>query len=169
MKQIVSTIQYKIDKFPIDRFFSNSFASGAGFHLRYEAIHGQPQTTYRIGACGGNFTHPNGILTSPLFPENYPYDADCIYLISVPLGNVIQIDFLSLDIDNQEYEYSGACSVDYLEIRDGPIESSPFLGRLCGSDGQVTFFTYEGFYPYDDGIQDVPDPIQSSLNHLRLR
>ena len=162
MKQIVSTIQYKIDKFPTDRFFSNSFASGAGFNLRYEAIHGEPQTTYRIGACGGNFTHPNGILTSPSYPENYPYDADCLYTISVPLGNVIQLDILSMDIDDQEYENYGACSVDYLQIRDGPTDSSPFLGNLCGSDDQVTFYT-------NDGVQDVPDPVQSSQNHLRLR
>ena len=82
------------------------------------------------------------------------------------------MNFLSLDIDDQtKDEWSGPCSLDYLEMRDGPDEFSTFLGRLCGSEGQGTFNTNEGDYYYAGmgGVTDVPDPIQSSQNHLRLR
>ena len=114
---------------------------------------------YRIGACGGYFTHPNGILTSPSYPNNYPYDADCVYTITVPAGNVIQISFLSLDVDEQ-FCGQGAGYLDHLELRDGPCQDSTLIGKFCGSKEKI----------YNHGSEDdVPDPIQSTHNNLRLR
>ena len=53
--------------------------------------------TYRIGECGGSFTTPSGILTSPLYPDYYPKDADCVYTISQPKST-----FLTLTLDKFE-------------------------------------------------------------------
>ena len=100
--------------------------------------------TYRIGACGGHFTTHNGMLTSPSYPENYPDNADCTYTISQPSGTVIKLNFLSMHV----WSHS-TCRYDYLEIRDGPAESSTPLVKLCGGE--------------------IPAPIQSSQNHLWMK
>ena len=102
--------------------------------------------TYRIGACGGHFTTPHGILTSPSFPENYPDNADCYYTISQPTGTVILLNFLSMDTEKSS---SSDTCYDYLEVRDGPSEVSPLLGKLCGSE--------------------IPAPIISSQNQLLMK
>merc|ERR1711879_543538 len=79
------------------RFFSNYYESGRGFQLRYESSN-VSKWSYNFGACGGNFTTPQGIITSPSYPDNYPDNADCIYTISQPYGVTILLNFLSMDI-----------------------------------------------------------------------
>ena len=125
---------------------SNNFEGGLGFQLRYKTTNVAPQMTYRIGACGGSFTTPNGILTSPSYPRNYPSNADCVHTILGPAATGILLSFLSMDIKG----YSWDCgSENYLEIRDGPSENSPLLEKLCGNE--------------------IPSPIQSSHNQVWMR
>ena len=129
------------------RFKSNYFESGMGFHLRYESTDQVPKWTYRMGepgVCGGTFSLPYGIFTSPSYPHNYPDNADCVYSISQPTGNAITLKFLNF----YTQKYFGTC-YDYLEVRDGPSETSPLLDKLCGSA--------------------IPVPIQSNKNQLWLR
>ena len=66
-----------------------------GFHFEYKAL--QPLTE-----CGGNYLNASGVLSSPSHPNPYPDLADCVYLISQPIGNYVNISFLSMDIDCQE-------------------------------------------------------------------
>ena len=101
--------------------------------------------TYRIGECGGSFTTPNGILTSPSYPDNYPDNADCVYTISQPSGTAIVLTVHSMDIYVNSSGYCG----DYLEIRDGSSAASPLLGKLCGSE--------------------IPAPFQSSKNQVWMK
>ena len=95
--------------------------------------------------CGGSFRTPNGILTSPSYPLNYPNNAECKYIISQPTGSVILLKFLSMDI-----EYDSTCDDDFLEIRDGPLADSPLLDKLCGKN-------------------EIPASLQSSHNKLWMR
>ena len=111
----------------IHRFTSNHFVGGLGFKLRYEATKEPPQMTYRISACGGNFTTPNGILTSPSYPENYPDSSSCFYTISRPTNTYLNLHILIFDL-----HYTYHCD-DYLEIRDGISEDSPLIGKFCGN------------------------------------
>ena len=83
---------------------------------------------YRFGECDGYFTIPNGTLTSPSYPNNYPDNADCVYTISQPNGTAIVLTFLNMDIGRG---YHGNCD-DYLEIRDGTSADSSLLGKICG-------------------------------------
>ena len=132
-------------EFFFHRFSSNYFDSGLGFELKYESSN-VSQWSYNFGACGGSFITPQGILASPSYPDNYPGNADCTYTISQPNGNVILLNFLSMDIMG----FIGECEFDdYLEIRDGPSAHSPLLGKLCGSE--------------------IPAPIQSSQNQLWMK
>ena len=112
-----------------DRFHSNYFEEGLGFELRYEYTDVEPTITYRIGACGGNFSTPEGTLTSPYYPDKYPDGTDCVYTIARPAGTTIQLYFHSLDINSHS-----SCRYDYLEIRDGSSDNSAILGKLCGKE-----------------------------------
>ena len=101
--------------------------------------------SYNSGVCDGSFTTPNGIITSPSHPGNYPDNVDCIYTISQPTGTVIMLNFLSMDIEDL-----GGCDYgDYLEIRDGSSADSPILDKVCGDE--------------------IPTSIESSLNKLWMR
>lgn len=50
-----------------------------------------------FAACGGfielNDNDPPGYITSPNYPQNYPQNIDCIWVIIVPNGEAVQIDF----------------------------------------------------------------------------
>ena len=136
---------------------TNYYETNQGFKLTYEQSD-VLKWSYNFGSCGGNFSSPNGIITSPSYPANYPSYQDCVYTISRPEGTTLRLNFRRLDI------YARKDSVicgkvhqvgnknltwDNLEIRDGPSEASPVLTRLCGDA--------------------IPAPIQSSTNHLWIK
>ena len=133
------------------RFKSNYFYNGLGFELGYESSD-VSQWNYSSGTCGGNFTTPNGVITSPSFPDNYTEDMNCTYFISPLNKNNITIRFSVFNVDrvvfwgypDTECEYS-----DYLEIRDGSSGESPLLIKQCGNE--------------------IPAPIQTSQNHVWIR
>ena len=127
--------------FSLYRFTSNSFDNGLGFKLEYESIN-VTQWNYSSEACGGSFTAANGLLTSPTYP---PTDGrGCIYKISQPTSKIILLNFLSMNISTDRY-----CSRKYLEIRDGPSENSPLVGKFCD--------------------KEIPAHIQSSQNHIWMK
>ena len=131
----------------LPRFFSNFFGSGSGFQLEYNSTN-VSQWTFRSGTCGGSFKTPQGIFTSPSYPDNYPDNADCIYTISQANDTAILLKILSMDFHS--YNWNPDCqSNDYIEIRDGPSDDSPLLDKLCGSD--------------------IPAPIQTSNNQVWIK
>ena len=101
----------------------------------------------QFSGCGGNFSGPSGFLTSPSYPNSYPNNIECIYLVTQPIGTLINIEIISIDID---CEYYGTSS-DLLKIRDGPSESSPLINTLCGNE------------------DSSPKFMQTSQNNLRMR
>ena len=96
-------------------------------------------------ACGGTYSNASGVLSSPEYPNQYPKLAGCVYLISQPNGTYVNMSFITIDIDCQ-----GTPS-DYIEMRDGNSEDSPLMRRFCGNGS------------------NVPDFMQTTQNHLRLR
>ncbi|XP_013879229.1 cubilin [Austrofundulus limnaeus] len=105
-------------------FVSDASNEASGFKLTFEA-HSQ--------ACGGFIElsdfDPPGYLTSPNYPQNYPTNSDCIWVITVPNGEAVQIDFE----DEFYIEPTTSCIYDYLEIRDGSSINSDLVSRLCGN------------------------------------
>ena len=99
---------------------------------------------YRFDDCSGYLTASNGTITSPLYPDNYTSNANCIYSISQPIDTIIVLTFRSMDIN-----YSYNCHLDYLEIRDGLSAESPVLGKLCGNE--------------------IPNPIQSNQGQMWMK
>ena len=126
------------------------------------------------------FTNYRGIMSSPYYPNYYPGKADCVYTISQPVGNVIVLKFLSMDIEwnmvyyhddysddtdglgwtwvefglDYEYQYGNlTCPYDYLEIRDGSSKQSPLIDKYCG----------------DQTFISLPMEIQTTQNNVWMR
>ncbi|KAK4468502.1 hypothetical protein MN116_007703 [Schistosoma mekongi] len=72
--------------------------------------------------------------TSPLYPDNYPPNTDCIKVIKAPQEDQqIILDFRG----PFEFEPSADCINDYLEVRDGEYGFSPLIGRFCSDNRQL--------------------------------
>lgn len=67
------------------------------------------------GACGGSLMtgETPGFLFSPGWPENYPPNQECTWLIRSP-NSIVEFNILSLDME----DYPN-CYFDSLVIRDG--------------------------------------------------
>lgn len=49
--------------------------------------------------CGYNVTSQNGTIYSPGFPDEYPILKDCLWLITVPPGHGVYINFTLLQTE----------------------------------------------------------------------
>ncbi|RZC32589.1 cubilin, partial [Asbolus verrucosus] len=90
--------------------------SDAGFVLKYETV------------CGGKFTESTGILETPGYPDRYEHNMQCFYEIAQPLGTVIKLKFLDINLEKNSYS---ECIYDYIEVRDGSDENSTLIGTYC--------------------------------------
>ncbi|XP_071057045.1 cubilin homolog [Onthophagus taurus] len=59
--------------------------------------------------CGGKIYSYHGIITSPLYPQNFPNISDCVWEINVPYGLDVEIRFIQFSIPNR-------CDTDYVTI-----------------------------------------------------
>ncbi|MBN3320802.1 CSMD1 protein, partial [Atractosteus spatula] len=74
--------------------------------------------------CGYNVTAQNGTIYSPEYPNEYPNSQDCTWLITVPHGHGIYINFTLLQTEPV---------TDYIAVWDGPEENYPQLGVFSGN------------------------------------
>uniref|UniRef100_A0A8C7K6L3 Metalloendopeptidase n=1 Tax=Oncorhynchus kisutch TaxID=8019 RepID=A0A8C7K6L3_ONCKI len=98
-------------------FRSSSNWVGKGFTAVYEAV------------CGGEILKDQGQIQSPNYPDDYRPSKDCVWRITVSEGYNVGLSFQAFEIERHD-----SCAYDYLEVRDGPAESSPLIGRFCGYD-----------------------------------
>ena len=89
---------------------------------------------------------PQGLITSPNYPDMYDNDDDCAWLIQVDENHVVQLAFEDFDV-----EPHSNCSYDYVALYDGANTSAPLLLLHCGAN--------------------VPEPnvIESTGNQLYVR
>lgn len=118
-------------------FHSDFSVSDRGFHITYTTSPSDP-------GCGGTFTDSEGIIISPNWPNDYAHNRQCIYLIRLPAGEEVALNFTHMDLESHS-----SCTFDYVEVRDGSMETDPLIGRYCGSI--------------------LPAPIRSSSNFLWIR
>lgn len=69
------------------------------------------------------------VIESPDYPNQYPKEIQCIYLVHAPHGYIISLR----EIETFDLEPSDNCEYDALEIRDGPFGYSSLIGRYCNS------------------------------------
>lgn len=60
--------------------------------------------------CGGNYTDPEGLLSSDLSGP-FTHSRQCIYIITQPVGEQIQINFTHVELEGQS-----VCSLSYMEV-----------------------------------------------------
>ncbi|CAG5895667.1 unnamed protein product [Menidia menidia] len=118
-------------------FHSDSSVSDRGFHITYTTSPSDP-------GCGGTFTDSEGIIISPNWPNNYAHNRQCIYLIRLPAGEKVALNFTDMDLESHSN-----CAFDFVEVRDGITEQDPLIGKYCAST--------------------LPAPILSSSNFLWIR
>ncbi|XP_072219804.1 neuropilin-1a-like [Leuresthes tenuis] len=119
------------------KFVSDYETHGAGFSVRYEVFKTGPE-------CSRNFTTPSGVIKTPGFPEKYPNNLDCTFMIFAPKMSEIVVEFDSFTMEPDTTPPPGAqCRYDWLEIWDGFPAVGPHIGRYCGhnSPGQVISYT----------------------------
>ena len=78
-------------------FWSNSDGqTSTGFRLNYTQV---------LLGCGGtiqlNSGRPTAVITSPLYPNNYPHSIDCTWRVTAPANHKVQLQFIG-DIFNIE-------------------------------------------------------------------
>ncbi|CAF96612.1 unnamed protein product, partial [Tetraodon nigroviridis] len=79
--------------------------------------------------CGGEITKDSGQIQSPNYPDDYRPSKECVWRIAVSEGYNVGLSFQAFEIERHD-----SCAYDYLEVRDGPLETSPLIGRFCGYD-----------------------------------
>uniref|UniRef100_A0A671QSR0 Neuropilin n=1 Tax=Sinocyclocheilus anshuiensis TaxID=1608454 RepID=A0A671QSR0_9TELE len=109
------------------KFVSDYAHQGAGFSLRYEI--------YKTGAehCFRNFSAPTGVIESPGFPDKYPHNLECSFIIISPPQTEVTLTFLTFDLENDPLLMGeGECKYDWLDVWDGLPQVGPLIGRYCG-------------------------------------
>uniref|UniRef100_A0A674MJW2 CUB domain-containing protein n=1 Tax=Takifugu rubripes TaxID=31033 RepID=A0A674MJW2_TAKRU len=88
---------------------------------------------FLLGACGGIVTTGDTprFLFSPGWPENYPPNLECSWLIRSE-DSIVELNLLSLDIEN----YPMCCTADY--VLNGLADDAPRLQRFCGTVAEGT-------------------------------
>ncbi|XP_058274909.1 neuropilin-1a-like isoform X2 [Hemibagrus wyckioides] len=124
--------------FLLIKFTSDYETTGAGFSIRYEV--------HRTGTeCSRNLTALSGLIQTPGFPDNYPNNLECTFIIFAPKMSEIVLEFESFDMEPDNTGPAGAsCRFDYLEIWDGYPTVGPHIGRYCGSSSPGRVVSYTG-------------------------
>lgn len=107
--------------------------------------------------CSRNFTSHSGLIESPGFPDKYPHNLECFFIIVVPPSMDVTLSFLTFDLENDPLPGGeGECKYDWLEVWDGlPGGTAPathvtvgfaaahiaFLSGLDGMGGLVNTFS----------------------------
>ncbi|KAF6018837.1 CUBN [Bugula neritina] len=103
------------------KFHSDASLTDSGFQLTWTA---QPDPR----GCGGVLNLTDGTVISPNYPNHYDHTAECDWIITVPQNARIALNFTDFQLES-----SSTCAYDYLEIYDGPDDTSDSFGRFCGT------------------------------------
>ncbi|XP_070488008.1 scavenger receptor cysteine-rich domain-containing protein DMBT1 [Equus przewalskii] len=95
----------------------------------------QDHITGGSNSCGGVISSLSGSFSSPLYPENYPTDIQCVWEIHVDKKFRIELMIPSLKLEDVL-----GCPYDSVEIFDGPRIASLSMGKFCAS-AVVMFFS----------------------------
>ncbi|MPC09286.1 Cubilin [Portunus trituberculatus] len=101
--------------------------SDPGVYVSFRAVYSTLTST-----CGGDLTSVSGELASPLYPEPYPVNLDCVWTIIAGPGNQLQLNFIEFDV-----EESSGCNQDYIEVHEMNPEGPLLLHNCSSSTGST--------------------------------
>lgn len=134
------------------------------------------------GQCGAWVKEAEGgYFTSPNYPEKYPPEKECVYIIEgeavilfFPAASLrstpplVPPQLLSASLpppasprqcidlffdDKYSIEPSWDCKFDHIEVRNGPFGFSPLIGRYCGQESPA-YVRSSGRYLYIKFVAD---------------
>ncbi|XP_032844647.2 CUB and zona pellucida-like domain-containing protein 1 [Tyto alba] len=105
-------------------FRSDGSVTQRGFQAYYYSFPASHSTTEDY-PCGGLLSSPSGTFQSPFYPRNYPNNANCVWEIEVKSNFHVTLTFRDVQMEG------GRCLSDYVEVYDGPLHTSPLLGKFC--------------------------------------
>ena len=84
--------------------------------------------------CGGEvkLNVQSGSIFSPEFPESYQPNLDCTWTVQVQYPSLVSLTFNEFELED-----SVGCISDYVIVRDGHSQTSPVLGKYCGTNVPV--------------------------------
>ena len=74
--------------------------------------------------CSGGLKGPNGTVTSPNYPGNYPDNARCSWRITVGEGKTIELEFLDFETEVAS-PIKGCGGQDFVTIFDRELTYGP--------------------------------------------
>ncbi|XP_070610313.1 scavenger receptor cysteine-rich domain-containing protein DMBT1-like [Erythrolamprus reginae] len=82
------------------------------------------------GKClyGCKLTGPSGSFSSPFYPSHYPKNSYCVWDIEVEEKRHVEITFEDFRVEMARY-----CTLDFVELFDGPFSTSRSFGKICWS------------------------------------
>ncbi|XP_048053969.1 neuropilin-2a isoform X4 [Megalobrama amblycephala] len=84
--------------------------------------------------CFRNFSAPTGVIESPGFPDKYPHNLECSFIIIAPPQTEVTLTFQTFDLENDPLLMGeGECKYDWLDVWDGLPQVGPLIGRYCGT------------------------------------
>jgi CUB domain len=63
--------------------------------------------------CNNHLRGYRGVIESPNFPDDYPHNANCSWIVHAPPGNKINVSFSHFALENID----SGCSVDYIRVK----------------------------------------------------
>uniref|UniRef100_A0A8C9JBA4 DMBT1-like protein n=1 Tax=Panthera tigris altaica TaxID=74533 RepID=A0A8C9JBA4_PANTA len=93
-----------------------------------------PPTPPGTSSCGGVMSSVSGSFSSPLYPESYPTDIQCVWEIHVDKKFRIELMIPTLNLEDIL-----GCPYDSVEIFDGPRIASLSMGKFCASVALIFF------------------------------
>ncbi|XP_061569576.1 cubilin-like [Cololabis saira] len=92
---------YSYGRTMLVHFKSDAFMAGNGLNF-----------TFEIAGCSRTFEQPFGYLKSPGWPDVYPHNQDCTFILTAPQNSSISLFFNNFDLETHS-----SCNYDYLEVR----------------------------------------------------
>lgn len=111
----VSSTQHQV----FVHFVTDQYFAFDGFRLEWTSV-----------GCGGHLTRPSGNFTSPGYPNAYPENIECEWLVEVEHGNSVEITLLDVNTEKMP-----GCRYDKISLYGGGDTSAPRLTELCHTDG----------------------------------
>ncbi|XP_044765339.1 LOW QUALITY PROTEIN: cubilin-like [Coccinella septempunctata] len=93
----------------------------SSFKLRWESV--RPQCHEILNLTSKS----TGSIKSPNWPNDYPENIDCLWLLQAPAGKSIRLTFFNFDLGNDSY-----CIGDFLEVSSSFTEGKDILIKKCG-------------------------------------
>ncbi|XP_055295203.1 cubilin homolog [Sitodiplosis mosellana] len=128
-------------------FYSDFSSPGRGFSATYKSVPAQ---------CGGIFASAQGNITSLNYPNNYPENIHCQWLLRTEVSHTISFQYTDFDLEDR-------CTDDHVSIYDGSeMNEDKLLLKTCGSQ---TFGPDSGNQTARPGFTK---PLKSSANEMLI-